>query len=159
MPITAHTSWHSGRPPRQQQSVVSSGILPSKASVYCCAGIQMTRLRPVPKHPLALLEQVSPLYWVKERLFFYPRCQGMTRDTRCTFYTPHTTSFLVHTEDFFLTLWTVCFLFRLENAARLAVIAKVLLLGVAIMSIEDNILATAFTTAIRKKFGYHCLVV
>jgi hypothetical protein len=155
MPIAADTFWHCGRRRRQQQSAVFCGIVPSKANVYHYGGTRMTRPRPVPRHPLALRQAASLLCWARERLFFYPRCQGMTRNTRCTFYASHTTAFLIHAQDFFLPFWTVPCTFRRENTTRSAVIAEVLLIAVAITSIENDVLATTFTAAVGNNFTNH----
>jgi hypothetical protein len=62
----------------------------------------------------------------------------MTRNTCGTFYAPHTASFLVYTEDFFLPFWSVERTSRLENTASFAVIAQVLLIAVAIAAIENG---------------------
>jgi hypothetical protein len=155
MPTISDTFWHYGRQALRQQFVSSCGTTPSTASVYCYADTQMTKLHPVPRHHSSRLEAASLLCWAKERLFFYPRCQGMTRNTCCTFYAAHTASLLVDTEDFFLSFWTVERIFRLENAARSTVIAQVLLIVVAITSIENDILATTFTTAMGLGFDDH----
>jgi len=157
MPIAADRFRRCGRPPLRQQFVLSFGISLSTAIVYCSDDRQTTTLRPTPRHRPALPEAASLLCWAKERLFFYPRCQGMTRDSRCAFYTPHTASFLVHTKDLFLSLRTVCSIFRLQNTAGAAVITQVLLIAVAIMSIQGNILAAALTAAVSSDFGYHRL--
>lgn len=61
---------HFGHPQRRQQSVVSCDIVPSKASAYCCDGVQMTTLHPVREYPLALLAEAFHRCLVKERLFF-----------------------------------------------------------------------------------------
>ena len=79
----------------------------------------------------------------------------MTRNTRCSLYTAHTTSLLVDTKDLFLTFRAVEWLSWFENAASFTVFAQVLLLAVTITPIEDNILAATFTAAIGMSFGNH----
>ena len=46
-------------------------------------------------------------------------------------------------------------LFRLKNAAGAAVIAQVLLITVAIVSIEENIVAATFSAAVDVSFTHH----
>ena len=70
MPKVADRCPHFGRPQRRQQSVVSCGKVPSKASVCCSDDTQMTTLHRVPEHPPASPGAAFPLCSVRERLFF-----------------------------------------------------------------------------------------
>ena len=118
----------------------------------------MTTFHPLPEHRLEVLEVVSLLWVGLPGLFFKPGCQGVTTDTKDALDASHTGTLIIGCYDLFLLLFSVPTAW-LEYTTLTAVLAPELLTTTSIVTVLDNIGASASSTLMNDRFCHHAFTI